>query len=190
MDELTEILAKIDDGASKGNREMVLVKARHLSPDIETAPFLLYLMGDSIEQISDKTKYPKEIIAVTARHYGWVEKREAFNKQGRSVPNEIQRHLVNTILATTYMAIQQEMAMVLRGERDPSQTKFIPKSINALQTLIQMVNTVNQIETKNPSMPPIKGENIQVNILQGDNPLSKADILKRLADTTDIITKE
>jgi hypothetical protein len=189
MDELTQILARIDEGASKGAREMVLVKTRYLSPDVETAPFLLFLMGDSIEQISDKTKYPKEVIAVTARHYGWVEKREAFVKQGRNVPNEIQRHLVNTILATTYMAIQQEMALVLRGERDPSQTKFIPKSINALQSLIQMVNTVNQIEAKSPSMP-IKGENIQVNILQGEGSLSKADMLKRLADTTDIITKE
>lgn len=193
MSDLDDILRKIDEGAAKGDSTMVAVRGRYLSQENETGPFLLFLMGDTIEQIADKTKTPKEVLAVTARQHNWLARKEAFAASGRNVPGEIQKGLVNMILATTYLAVKDELAMVMKGERDPSQTKFVPKNIAALQTLIEMVNTVNAADDgkQRTKAPSISGDKVQVNIY-GDGtveakpqPTTKADVLRRLADAAE-----
>lgn len=185
MDDIEKTLARMDERIKAGDSQMALAKTAYLSQEQETAPFLLFLMGDSLEEIADKTNYPKEILAVTAKQYGWIARKDAFAKEGRSVPAEIQKNLVNSLLVATYIAVQQELSLVMRGERDPAQTKFVPKNIGALQTLIQMVNTVNNIENKTKA-PTIKGNNVQVNFGPGEAqpsvPQTKEELLRAMAD--------
>lgn len=188
MTDLEQILQKIDQGAAQGDTSLIALKSRSLSLETETGPFLLFLMGDSITAIADKVQYPKEVLAVTARTNNWVERKAAFTATGINVPGEIQKNLVNMILATTYLAVKGELAMVMKGERDASQTRFVPKNIGALQTLIEMVNSVNSLESDGKGKgktPSISGDNVQVNIYgegaKPEVPQSKADILKAMA---------
>ncbi len=185
--EIETVLAEVDKAIALGDQTLALAKAFPLSQESETAPFLLFLLGETLEQISEKTNYPKETLALTARKYNWISRKTAFAGEQETVVSQIQKNIVNTLLVASSIAIQKELAMVISGEIDATQCKFIPKNVSGLRQLIDLSNIVNRIAA--PGSVPIHGENIQVNF--GTTPdaggaKTKAEMLKMLADSVEV----
>ena len=124
-----------------------------LSPEREQAPFLLYLFGDSVSEIAFKQSIPKDIIEVTAAHYHWEEKRQAFAGSGLSLVSELQKKIANTLLVTAYMAMLKDLAEVSAGTKDGKDCLYIPKSIAGLQQLTEFVDKANGIIATDPNKP-------------------------------------
>jgi hypothetical protein len=115
-----------------------------LSPDRESAPFLLYCCGDDLELIAAKMTLPRDVITATAIQYRWPEKAKLMRKDGNAaVPNDLQKDLVNSILVATFVAMQRELSEVVSGKRLAKDCALIPSSPAALEKLMNMITTLN-----------------------------------------------
>jgi hypothetical protein len=115
-----------------------------LSPDRESAPFLLYCCGDDLELIAAKMTLPRDVITATAIQYRWPEKAKLMRKDGNAaIPNDLQRDLVNSILVATFVAMQRQLSEVVAGKREIKDCALIPSSPAALEKLMNMVTTLN-----------------------------------------------
>lgn len=158
-----------------------------LSPDKEAIPFALYFSGDSLDTISRKTNYPKDIILLTAIRYNWPGKAEELKVDTSGSLQEIKDDIIRMMLLATQVTMQKGLADVLAG-RDTDGKKFglLPKDINGLQKLLSLIETPKtEDKGSNPNGVQVtgSGNQIQVNI-QADNHvgISKIDRLKSLKD--------
>lgn len=166
----------------------------HISPDREPGLFLMYVMGESLESIAQQTQIPSDIIALTAIKYDWENKALVVQKyRNEDKIGEMQKDLVNTLLAATYVTIKQELALVIAGKKDPYEVLLIPKKIEGLEKLMNLVSEIN-----NPGAASAKGaaksggtviqaQNVQVNqqVSSSDADeikLSKAEKLRKLRE--------
>lgn len=184
MNEIDEILTRVDERAKAGDRDMIVVKSSPLSEERETASFALYLTGLSIHCIAEETGIPKEVLAVTARHRNWIGRRKAFARDSEDIGSEMYRRFVNTVYAIASFGAQRELRMVLRGERDPAQCRFIPKTLDGMKEAFEEYQRVNKIEAPTAPTANISAKNVQV--IFGEKPLTKAELLERLANHANI----
>lgn len=138
----------VDKLLSMNGRNMLVP----LSPDRESAPFLLYCCGDDLEMIAAKMTLPKDVITATAIQYRWPEKAKLMRKDGNAaVPNDLQKDLVNSILVATFVAMQRELSEVVSGKRLAKDCALIPSSPAALEKLMNMISALNAP----PPAPPV-----------------------------------
>ncbi len=136
-----------------------------LSSEKEPGPFMLYCLGNDLNDIASKTGYPVEVITLTAIYYKWNQKIELFNKVKDKTPSDIQKDLVNSLLVATYVGISRELGEVIAGKRSAADCKLIPKEIKDLEKLVALVNTANGI-VPNPAEPGktvVNAQNVQIN---------------------------
>lgn len=116
-----------------------------LSPDKEVGPFMLFLIGADVEEVAVKTGYPKDVVLLTAIQYKWQEKRDMLIESGKEAEliKDMEKGLVNNLLLATYHKITREVAEVVSGKREDS--VYIPKSIQSLQRLLDMVEKANKL---------------------------------------------
>ncbi|MEM4379364.1 MAG: hypothetical protein QXL01_01575 [Thermoplasmatales archaeon] len=166
-----------------------------ISSDKETGLFLLYAMGESLDSIAEQTNIPKDIIALTAVTYDWETKCLEIKKyrNGDKI-GEMQKDLVNTLLAATYVTIKRELALVIAGKKDPYEVLLIPKKIEGLEKLMNMVAEINSpgaTAAKNTAQKAggtvVQAQNVQINQQVVTNPdsaqkESKVERLRKLRE--------
>lgn len=186
MDNTSALITSVDIGLqpeqiTKLSRMVQRGEASQLSPDKEGGPFMLYIMGDSIDTIATKTSYPIEIIQLTAIYYRWPQKAKSIhdmsvdNGDGDPAMKKVQKDLVNQILIATYMATQKELGDVIAGRKDPRRCRLLPNNIHSLEKLINMANLANSPAVQEVKANTIiQGQNVQV-IQNEDAKVKKKD---------------
>ena len=109
-----------------------------LSPEREQAPYLLFLSGSSLQEIGFQQAIPLDILEVTAAHYQWEDKRNAFATSGLNLAQELQKRIAMTLLITAHMAVQRDLADVAAGTKEAKDCLFITRAwrpSNSLQIL-------------------------------------------------------
>lgn len=156
-----------------GERVRKLVTAgsiSYLSPEKEVGPFMLFLLGDSLEAVAEKTQYPRDIILVTAAHYRWDEKKSVLVQTGKEseLIKDIEKNLLNMMLLATYKAFSKEIGEVMAGKKNASDCRFIPSSMQGLGKLLEMVEKANKLvaldkppETQQPQTV-VHAQNVQI----------------------------
>lgn len=138
-----------------------------LPSDKETGPFLLYVLGDSVEQVAQKTGIPVDVVYLTAISYHWSEKREELARKGNvQLITALQKDLINNLLVATQASIIRQVGEVMSGRLPPEKCSLIPRSLHGLKTLMEMVTQINQLVASNETNKPqtvIQAQNVQVN---------------------------
>lgn len=155
-------------GDSRGKR-MIASGISFLSAEKEAGPFMLYLLGESIESVADKTQYPRDVIHATAEHYRWAEKRDALVQTGKEAEliKDMEKNLLNMMLLATYKLFTTEIGEVMAGKKLPQDCKFVPSSMQGLQKLLEMVEKANKlVSTEKPDAQPgqtvVNAHNVQI----------------------------
>jgi hypothetical protein len=157
-----------------------------LQSDREIGPFLLYVIGDTIEEVATKTGIPVDVVYLTAIAFRWEEKRAALAKQGNvAVVTALQKQLVNNLLIATQASILRQVGEVMSGRLPPEKCSLIPRSLQGLKTLLEMVKEVNTMvsagDTKT-STNVIHAENVQINqTVAPEEPKDQMALLKKMA---------
>ena len=135
-------------------------KAQMLGPEKEVGPFYLYLMGDSYESVAEKTGWSLEIIAVTALKFRWYEKKNACSlvseKEGAKY---VLKSAMSAMLAATAHVLTQQSKDVMSGKLDASECRYIPKNVKELQSFMNVVSQIYELNSKNEN-----NQNVTVNI--------------------------
>lgn len=137
-----------------------------LTQEKEVGPFLLFVLGDSVEEIAIKTGTPRDVMYLTYLKYNWEEKRTELQKSGQvSVISALQKQMVNYLLLATNTTISKQVAQVMSGALAPEKCPLIPRSLHGLKLLLELVKEVNQVnqpQTTNTTNV-IHAQNVQVN---------------------------
>lgn len=168
--------------------------ASHLSTEQEAGPFMMFLFGDDVEGIAAKTHYPKDVVLLTALHYKWEEKRELLVEKGKEseLVKNIEKSLLNNILLATYQAINKDVGEVIAGKKQAQDSKFIPQSMQALKSLLEMVEKANKLVAagNEPAPAPaattvVHAQNVQfvTNEAPADADAKRRKYLQELADS-------
>jgi hypothetical protein len=133
--------AKIDSLLSQLSRGSL----SFLSPEREAGPFLLYCCGDDFKTISIKCSLPLEIILITAMYYKWPTKAELLQKDitAQSI-EDLQKDMTKSLLVATYIAMQKQLGDVIAGRTDASKCGLIPKNMQSLGRLMDMVQSLTE----------------------------------------------
>lgn len=165
------------------------VEKRQIAPlpaEKEVGLFLLYAMGDSIDSIAEQTSLPKDVVALTAATYDWDTKCIEIKKyrNGEKI-DEIQKDLINTLLMATYVSMKRELALVIAGKKDPGEVLMIPKKIDGLKSLIDLVNSVNDPDKVKIASGGtiVHAQNVQINQVSETSKESKIERLKKLRES-------
>ena len=133
-----------------------------LAVEREAGAFMLYCIGNDFADISLKTNFPVDVLYVTAAHYDWIGKSAALrNKLGDFNPLHIQKDLTNSLMITTYLAIQEQLAEVLSGRKKASECPLIPKNIKDLERFMAMISNVYTPETTGNGTT-VHAQNVQI----------------------------
>jgi hypothetical protein len=163
-----------------------------LPPEKETSPFLLYMLGDSIDEISSITGTPKDVLYLTCLQYRWMEKKQELSKVGdKNLMTALMKKIVNHLVVASEVSIIDQLGKVMSGQLEASKCSLIPKNLAGLQALLTMMKEINDISSA--SQAPVSNttiihaQNAQVNHLQSpseekDEPKkSRVDRLAELA---------
>lgn len=136
-----------------------------LKPDKESTPFLLFVTGHTLDDISQKMAIPKDVIYLTYFHFNWEEKKQELAKMGNiAVINGIQKNIVNNLLIATHMAITRQLDDVLSGKLEARKCSIIPQNVHSLKLFLEMVSELNKItEGSEKTTNIIHAENVQIN---------------------------
>jgi len=163
-----------------------------LSPDKEAGPFLLYVLGDDIEDIAQKTGTPVDVMYLTCLTYRWQEKRDELSKKGNTVViNALQKSIVNHLLAATQLSVMNQVGKVMSGEIDASECSLIPKNIKSLKELMELVTAVNDLvsasEQKDKPVTVVNAQNVQIQNFAEEKKqeISREEMLRALAGESD-----
>jgi len=176
-DPTTSAVVVVTRTTDERTRRLILSGTPHLSSDKETGPFMLFLLGDDLDAIANKTNLPRDIIAVTANHYRWQEKRDALAlNQTNTIIRDVERNLLNNILMATFVSALKQVGDVAAGRIDAKDCPLIPNSMQGLQRLLEMVEKANGLIATNEQPPAggttvVHAENVQIN--QGTAPPAK-----------------
>lgn len=167
----TQVAALSPTDGDRVRRLITTGSISYLSPEKEVGPFMIYLLGDSIDQVAEKTGYPKDIILVTAAHYRWVEKKDALVQTGKEseLVRDMEKNLLNMMLMATYKVFSQEIGEVMSGKRKPSDCRFLPSSMQGLGKLLEMVEKANKlvavdkpVESQPQASTVVHAHNVQI----------------------------
>jgi hypothetical protein len=137
-----------------------------LDAEKEVGLFCLYLMGDSYENISEKTGWSLDTVAITALKYRWYEKRGACSVTNESEgAQQVLKGMLSNMLAATAHEISRQTKDIMSGKIDASECKIIPKGVRELQQFVQVVSQVYQLESKKDQ----QGTVVNVNVAQVSN---------------------
>jgi hypothetical protein len=175
MQSTVSLTTQIDIGLTEDKKRDLVSKVKkgeiaQLSSDKESGPFMLFLMGDTLETVANKTSYPLDIIYLTAIYYNWPNKVKAIAEMAENssekdpMTHKVQKDLINSILIATYIAMQKELGDVISGRLEARKCRLIPNNIHSLEKLINMASTLSnpaQQATVNQGTI-IQGQNIQV----------------------------
>jgi hypothetical protein len=130
-------------------------------------PFLLFLLGDSIEQVAETTGTPADVMYLTAIKYCWPQKRDELAKMGQAnLIAQLQKHTLNKILVATSMVIDKQLKDVISGKLPAEKCSLIPRNIHGLGALMEMITAANQ-EPPAPQPPAqttvVQATNVQIN---------------------------
>jgi len=165
-----------------------------LNNEREGGAFLLYLMGDSLEEIATKTGTPKDVILLTFIKYQWSAKKDIVLAAGmEKVVENINKDLANSLLIATHKVVKDQIAQVLSGKIAPEKCTYIPKSLNGLQQLIEMTSKVNNLiqdGEKKQGNTIVQAQSVQINQSIGSEiaetkRISREERLARLAKEKD-----
>lgn len=171
----SELTVRVDDLPDLSPEQKEKVKryirngmTSHLSADKEVGPFMLYMMGYSLEAVAKASGFPFDVICLTAAHSRWAEKRNLLQTGGPNVAMEMQKNIANMMLVATFLASQQELADVLSGKKEAIKSHLAVKSLSGLQNLVDIVMKLNGMvdPNGNPVAPPgtvIHAQNVQIN---------------------------
>ena len=136
-----------------------------LTPDKESSPFILYVLGNSIEDVSVISGIPKDVIYLTYLQYNWELKKDELCKKGNTtIINALQRNLVNHLLAATHKSILAQVGKVMSGEIEAKDCPLIPKSIKSLKELMELVTAMNNMVASNEKPTTVvNAQNVQIN---------------------------
>lgn len=136
-----------------------------LSPDKEAGPFLLYYVGSSFEEVALKTGYPVDLIYMTAMRYEWIKKSETLRRDSiLSGMDLVKEDLLQSLLIATQVVVQKELADVIAGRKDAKDCALLPKNINGLKQLVEMIDSLKpKVDDK-----PGTVNNFQFNLSTGD----------------------
>ena len=154
----------------------------------EVGPFLLFVLGDSVEEVANKTGTPKDVMYLTYLKYNWEEKRAELNKQGQvAVISALQKQAINYLLVATNLSITRQVAQVMSGALPAEKCSLIPRSLHGLKLLLELAKEVNQInQPQNTNTTNvIHANNVQVN---QQIPVAKESLLN-LEDRLDAIVR-
>lgn len=137
-----------------------------LSSDREVGLFLMYCCGDEIDSIAEQTQLPRDVIALTALTYDWHTKALELRKyrNGDKIA-DLQKDLVNTLLIATYASIKQDLALVIAGKKEAHEVGLIPRKIDGLEKLLNMVSEINNPNGKVPANKGgtvVQANNVQI----------------------------
>ena len=164
-------------------------KLYSLSPEKEAGAFMLYCTGNDCETIAIKLTLPLDVILATAIQYAWVEKTKLLNKSPVTASIDMQKDLINSILAATVLSMQKELGEVISGKREAKDCALIPNSTSSLEKLINMATALNTpagVDKGTTQTTVITTQNLQINqSVQQTNALpekteSRLDRLKAL----------
>jgi hypothetical protein len=136
----------------------------YLSPEPEAGAFYYYMMGNTLEEISNKMKYPLDVVILTALYYQWPAKLKTLGEL--AVTNEpdvdkrmeaTKKELVRTLLIATNLVMQRELAEVIAGRKNAKDCALLPKNIHGLEKLVNMLTP-----EKPQAGTVIQGQNVQV----------------------------
>lgn len=153
-------------------------QASPLAAERETAPFLMFLAGDSLDEIAYKQQIPRDIIEVTAVHYKWEDKKQVFGGSGLNLSVVLQKKIADTLLITAYTQVLKDMADVSAGRKDAKDCLFIPKSTAALSQLMEFVNAANAAINgpQDPNKPAQAAPSVSVTVNTGGSGQDPATI--------------
>lgn len=160
-----------------------------LSEDDATPHLLLFLTGESLDAIAERTSTPKDVIYLTAISHNWSVKKAKVDQMGgsESVLHALRKQLLNNILIATTKASLKDVGDVMAGKTPASKMPLIPRSLHALNSLFQMIDDANKPpESATAQNNVIHAENVQINNqvtapVEGVIRIPKADRLKQLA---------
>lgn len=125
-----------------------------LPNDREFGPFLLFALGDSIDEVAAKTGIPVDVVYLTAISYRWMEKREELARKGNvQLIMALQRQLVNNLLVATQASVLKQVGEVMSGKLAPEKCSLIPRSLHGLKALMEMVSDINNLVAANEAAP-------------------------------------
>jgi hypothetical protein len=148
-----------------------------LSSEKEQGPFMLYLLGNNYNQISEQCGWPINTILLTAIKNQWYEKKNllALNED-KEAAKYVLKSAINAMLATTTAVIMKQMQQIMRGELDPSECKYIPKDIYGLEKFMSVVNQLHKVHGDDKENGTV--QNVNVNI--ANIPTAQADKFREL----------
>jgi len=161
-----------------------------LSEDDSTPHLLLFLTGESLDAIAERTSTPKDVVYLTAIKHNWSIKKEKVDKMGGSdtVLHALRKQLLNNILIATTKASLKDVGDVMSGRLPASKMPLIPRSLHALNSLFQMIDDASKpLETPPAQNNVIHAENVQINqqIAAPEVKEDKIKVLRRLAGERD-----
>lgn len=137
-----------------------------LTSDREWGPFILFVLGDSIEEVSQKMNIPVDVLYLTAITYHWKEKKTKLMEKGESqLIALLQKKLVNQLLVATQASIAKQVGEILAGRMSPDKCPLIPKNLNGLKLFMEIVSEINNLttdNTSNSSKNVINAQNVQI----------------------------
>jgi hypothetical protein len=138
-----------------------------LTPEKEVGPFLLYIIGDSLEDVATKTGTPKDVIYLTYVKYGWAEKKNHLSSSGMDkVIEQLNKNMVHHVLVATFKVLTEQIGKVMSGEMPHEKCSYIPRSLHGVRQLIEMAEQVNNIvkdADKKPGNTIVQANNVQIN---------------------------
>lgn len=152
-----------------------------LSPDVQFSFYTWFAIGKTLQEVSELTEYPYEIIVLTALKYDWIAKREA-GKAGKELVEQVSIENVNNTLALTKLAIDQEIREVMSGKKDARQSMYVPKNSSQLKEFLTLVAQINNVQNM-LSAPPKAPQVVVQNNTQVNNDKITANETQTLAAT-------
>lgn len=162
-DKLTQ-LAPAD--AARIERLAAANQTSWLPQEKEVGPFLLFVLGDSLDDISSKCGIPKDIVFLTYLKYNWEDKRVELSKQGNvSVISALKKRTLNYLMLATSSVIDKQVAQVLSGALPAEKCPLIPRSLHAYKLLSELHDEVNKepVVQQPSTTNVIHAQNVQVN---------------------------
>jgi hypothetical protein len=139
--------------------------ASPLSNERETGPFLMFLAGDTLDEIAYKQQIPRDVLEVTAVHYDWEKKRQLFGSTGLSLESVLQKKIAMTLMITAYTQVMKDMADVAAGRKEAKDCLFIPKNTSGLGQLIEFMKLANELALPpDPNKPAQVAPTVNVNV--------------------------
>lgn len=133
-----------------------------MSSEREQGPFMLYLLGNDYQSISEQCGWPLNVILLTALKNQWFEKKRILDLgDQKEAARHVIKQAVNAMLATTTAVIMKQMQQIMKGELDPADCKYIPKDVYGMEKFLSVAQQLHRLTEKSDNS---NVHNINVNV--------------------------